>query len=73
MSWTLIYLDDNGRELRSSAMKSRNDALSQAHETRKRYTIIRVEGPGVTLDAAQIEQELASGRYTASGMAIPKR
>ena len=75
MAWVLTYRDDsnNGRELQSQHA-SRDDALKQAQVTRYRYTIIRIEGPGgVTLDAAEIEKELASGKYTPSGMAIPKQ
>lgn len=75
MAWSLIYRDDsnNVRELKSQHA-SRDDALRQAQETRRRYTVIRIEGPGgVTLDAAGIEKELASGKYAPPGTAVPKQ
>lgn len=70
----MIYRDDSsgGRELRSPH-KSRVETLLQANSLRTRFTIIRIEGPGnVTLDAAAIVKELASGKYTPHGMAVPK-
>ena len=73
MDWTLIYRDDSngGRELRSPH-KSRDDALLQANSLRTCFTIIRIEGPGVTLNAATIAKALATGKYAPHGMAIPK-
>ena len=73
MAWTLIYRDDGGNERRQPPMKSRDDVLRQAHVTKCRYAIIRIEGPGLTLDATEIEKELASGKYQPPGTAIPKR
>jgi hypothetical protein len=73
MAWTLVYRDDGGKERRQPPMLSRDDALRQAVGTKGHYTIVRIEGPEVTLDATEIEKELASGKYVPPGTAIPKR
>lgn len=73
MVWVLTYRDDtNERELQSRHA-TLDDALKQAQITKCRHSVVRIEGPGVTLDAAKIEKELASGKYTPQGTAIPKQ
>jgi hypothetical protein len=71
-TWTLIYRDESDqRELRSAAMESRVVALRLAHIMRAEFTVIRIEGHDKTLDAAEIDRELASGKYLPPGMSMP--
>jgi hypothetical protein len=73
MDWALIYRDDSNRDREVRLpQKSCKQAMLQANSLRTRFAIIRIEGPGVKFDAAAIVKELASGKYTPQGMAIPE-